>query len=396
MLTVGIVSLDTKNSAALLAMLQQTGLVAPIAQWDLMSGEGPTSRTAVPDVVLVEIGRDSKTPLEIAARLNRLNPSACIIACSAYQDPGPDLLMQAMRSGVREFLSQPIDPMIIREMLERLVKQRGMTHTETEKLIVIGGAKGGVGTTTVAVNLAVQLAREEGKRVVLFDLARPLGHAALLLDLETRFSFRAAVESLDRLDSSLFSGLLANHKSGLQLLGGASHADEWDRVSPLSLARVMNVAQSSYDYVLADIGTNTSTEWAPVLRMARHVVLVTETNVPSLWSLERHVTLLRALGLDAARLRLVVNRWHKADEEPLGAFEKRVKMAISERLPNDFKQVSRAVNMGTELVRGQNDQLLQRFRSLAEQVTGTVTGTGERKENGEKRGAFLGLFSGKQ
>ena len=62
MLTVGVVSLDTKNSAALLAMLQQTGLVQPTAQWDLMAGEGPTSRAAVPDVVLVEIGRDPEVP----------------------------------------------------------------------------------------------------------------------------------------------------------------------------------------------------------------------------------------------------------------------------------------------------------------------------------------------
>ena len=144
--------------------------------------------------------------------------------------------------------------MVVREMLERLVKQRGMAHSEMEKLLVVAGAKGGVGTTTVAVNLAVQLARGAGKRVVMFDLGRPLGHAALLLDLETRFSFRAAVESLDRLDSHLFSGLLANHKSGVQVLGGASHADEWDRISPLSLARVINVAQSSFDFVVADIG----------------------------------------------------------------------------------------------------------------------------------------------
>ena len=82
MLTVGVVSLDTKNSAALLAMLQQTGLVQPIAQWDLMAGEGPTSRAAVPDVVLVEIGRDAKIsagirrPLEPAQSL----PSASLPA----------------------------------------------------------------------------------------------------------------------------------------------------------------------------------------------------------------------------------------------------------------------------------------------------------------------------
>ena len=390
MLTAGVVSLDTKNSAALLAMLQQTGLVQPIAQWDLMAGEGPTSRAAVPDVILVEIGRDAKPPLESAARLNRLNPIACIIACSAYREPSPELLMQAMRSGVREFLTQPIDPMVLRDMLERLVKQRGMPHSEMEKLLVVSGAKGGVGTTTVAVNLAVQLARGAGKRVVLLDLGHPLGHASLLLDLEARFSFRAAVESLDRLDSHFFTGLLANHKSGVQVLAGASHADEWDQISPISLARVINVAQSGFDFVVADVGPRLSSEWAPLLRLARQVILVTETNVPSLWSLERQVTLLRSLGIDPARLRLVVNRWHRADDEPLQALEKRVKLPIFERLPNDFKQVSRAVNMGTELSRGQHDQLVEKFRSMVEQLTGV------RREGVEKRGSFLGLFSARK
>jgi pilus assembly protein CpaE len=390
MLTVGVVSLDTKNSAALLAMLQQTGLVQPVAQWDLMAGEGPTSRAAVPDVVLVEIGRDAKPPLEFAARLNRLNPAACIIACSAYQEPSPDLLMQAMRSGVREFLSAPIDPMVVREMLERLVKQRGTPHTEIEKLLVVAGAKGGVGTSTVAVNLAVQLERSAGKRVVLFDLERPLGHIALLMDLETRFSFRAAVESLDRLDSHLFSGLLASHKSGVQVLAGASHADEWDRIGVPALARVINVAQSSFDFVVADIGPNVTSDWAQVLRLARQIILVTETNVSCLWSLERHITLLRALGIDSARIRLVVNRWHRGDEEALQAFEKRVKLPIFERLPNDFKQVSRAVNMGAELSRGQHDQLVQRLRSMVDQITGNRT------SEPEKAQSFLGLFSGRR
>ncbi len=390
MLTVGVVSLDTKSSAALLARMQQTGLVQPIAQWDLMAGGGPTSRAAVPDVVLVEIGRDVKTPLDFAARLNRLNPSACIVACSAFQEPSPDLLMEAMRSGVREFVSQPLDPMVLRDVLERLVKQRGVPQADVERLLVIMGAKGGVGTTTVAVNLSVQLARAANKRTVLFDFGRPLGHAALLLDLETRFSFRAAVESLDRLDSSLLSGLLAIHKSGVQVLAGASHADEWDRVTPTALARVINVGQSTFDFVVADLGSMCSSEWIPVLRLARLVVMVTETNVPSLWSLERQLSLLRSVGIDSERFRLVANRWHRADEEPLGAFEKRVKMPFAVRLPNDYRQVSKAVNMGTALSRGQNDQLVQKFRSMAEEIAGIP------REAPGKRGSILGLFSSKK
>jgi pilus assembly protein CpaE len=390
MLTVGVVSLDTKSSAALLARMQQTGLVQPIAQWDLMAGDGPTSRAAVPDVVLVEIGRDVKTPLDFAARLNRLNPSACIVACSTFQEPSPDLLMEAMRSGVREFVSQPVDPMVLREVLERMLKQRGMPQADVEKLLVIMGAKGGVGTTTVAVNLSVQLARAASKRTLLLDFGRPLGHAALLLDLETRFSFRAAVESLDRLDSSLLSGLLAIHKSGVQVLAGASHADEWDRITPTALARVINVGQSGFDFAVADLGSMCSSEWIPVLRLARLVIMVTETNVPSLWSLERQLSLLRSVGIDSGRIRLAANRWHRADEEPLKAFEKRVKMPIAVRLPNDYQQVSKAVNMGTALSRGQNDHLVQKFRNMAEDIAGIP------REAPGKRGSILGLFSSKK
>jgi len=390
MLTVGVVSQDTKSAAALLARLQQTGLVQPVPHWDLMSGDGPTSRGGVPDVVLVEIGRDPKTTLDVAARLNQLNPSACIIACSAFQQPSPDLLMQAMRSGVREFIAQPIDPIVLRETLERLIKQRGMPTGDVEKLLVIIGAKGGVGTTTLAVNLSVQLAHALRKRTVLFDLGRPLGHAALLLDLETRFSFRAAVESLDRLDSHLFTGFLATHKSGVHLLAGASHADEWDHVTPSALARVINVAQGSYEAVVADLGPTGSSEWIPVLRLAHRVVIVSETDVPSLWSLERQLSLMRSLGVDSDRIRLVINRWHRADEEPLGVFEKRVKMPISARIPNDYKQVSRAVNMGIALTRNQNDQLVEKFRALAEEISGLP------QESPAKRSSILALFSSKR
>jgi Flp pilus assembly CpaE family ATPase len=141
--------------------------------------------------------------------------------------------------------------------------------------------------------------------------------------------------------------------------------------------------------VVADLDSNCSSEWGPVLRLARAIVLVAETNVPSLWSLERQLSLLRSLGIDSQRFRIVINRWHRADEEPLEAFEKRVKLPIFARLPNDFRQVSKAVNMGTALSRGPNDQLVSGYCHMAEQIAGV------RREGSGKRGKILGLFSSK-
>ena len=113
-----------------------------------------------------------------------------------------------------------------------------------ERLIVVMGSKGGVGATTVAVNLGVQLCTHAQKRVVLLDLARPLGNAHLLLDLHPRFGIRDAIDNLDRLDSHFFAGLLERHKSKLEILGGAMQPEEWQTIPTAPLERVVNVAQA--------------------------------------------------------------------------------------------------------------------------------------------------------
>src|SRR5215472_5207451 len=143
MLTAGVASTDAKSAAYLLASLQQTGLVQSVLEWTLPAAQVPDSSESVPDVVLVELARDSQTPLAFAAQLYRLRPSVCIIACSTLDQPSPDLLMQAMRSGVREFLPQPLDPLALRETLERLIQERPLGQSTAEKLIVLMGAKGG-------------------------------------------------------------------------------------------------------------------------------------------------------------------------------------------------------------------------------------------------------------
>src|SRR5260370_12767738 len=126
-----------------------------------------------------------------------------------------------------------------------------------EKLIVVMGSKGGVGTTTVAVNLGVQLSTYTHKRVVLLDFARPLGNVHLLLDLHTKFGVRDAVENLDRLDGHFFSVLLTRHKTKLEILVGAMQPEESQSIAVSSRYRVVNVADSRFDIVLWAIGQHT-------------------------------------------------------------------------------------------------------------------------------------------
>ena len=249
MLAAAVASKDAASSGNVRALLEQTGLVKSVAEWTTSSrGENwqPGSGQMVPDVVLLDLSPDTEPFFALAAQLRRHRPAVRMIACSPWKTPDPELLLRAMRAGVQEFLPKPVQPDALKTILERFL-QEGETGQaeEATMVIVVMGAKGGVGTSTIAVNLGVQLTQLTRKRVILFDLARPLGHDALLLDLQPEFSIRDAVENLERLDSHFLGGLLMQHKSGLQVLAGAAHPDHWQKLSVPSIARVVNVAQSA-------------------------------------------------------------------------------------------------------------------------------------------------------
>ena len=389
MLIASVASNVAKNGSYLRACLEQTGLVKSITEWGIDPSRHPAPGETVPDVVLIDLTRELEPCFEFAAHLRKLRPSACLVGYSPVQNPSPGLLIQAMRSGMQEFLSHPIEAAWLREILQRYIQQRGSQAEPeaAEKAIAVLGGKGGVGTTTVAVNLAVQLAAVADKRAVLLDFGRPLGLVSLLLDLQPRFSIRAAIENLERLDSYLLAGLLTRHKSGLEVLGGVSDPDEWQHIPVSALPRVVNVAQNCCDYLVMDMGSVYSSEWSPVLQLARTILVVTQADVPGLWALERHLSALASFGLDPARVQIVINRWHRPDEEALKAFEKKAKRSIFARIPNDFRRVSMAVNLGAPLAWDHNDPLVSRFRQMASQLVGVSLAVET------KRGSFLNFLS---
>jgi pilus assembly protein CpaE len=293
-----------------------------------------------------------------------------------------------MRSGVQDFLGKPVQAESLKDLLLRISQDvHAKEFPSQDKLIVVMGSKGGVGATTVAVNLGVQLASFAHRRTVLLDFARPLGNVHLLLDLHPKFSIRDAVDNLDRLDSHFLAGLLTKHKTKLEILGGTTQPEEWQNVNVSVLDRVINVAQNAFDVVLMDMGSQFSTDWSTILRMARMILVVAEANVPSLWTLERRLLALKGFGIPQERARIIINRWHKGDDEVLKSIQKDINRPIFASLPNDFRKASQAVNLGTPIQENHNNTLSTRYRQIAGQLVGIDTAVTE------KRSPLSGLFS---
>ena len=371
MLTVAIASGDPASSAQLLASLQQTGLVKSVKQWAVPADKLPDSADSLPEVVFLDLSRDPEPYFQLGAQIHRARPAVKLVACSAVVPPNHQLLLEAMRSGVQDFLAKPVDPASLKEILLRFTEDiDARDRSSLDRLIVIMGAKGGVGATTVAVNIGVQLSVFARKRVALLDFANPLGNVHLLLDLHPKFTVRDAVDNMDRLDSHFFAGLLTRHKTKLEVLGGVTQPEEWQSIHIPSLERVVNVAQNTFDMVLLDMGSQFSSEWTSILRMARMILIVAEANVPALWTLERRLLALKGFGVDPERARVIINRWHKGDDDVLKGIQKDINRPVFASLPNDFRMANAAVNLGTPLQENHNNTLSSRYRQIAAQLAG--------------------------
>lgn len=370
-LTVAMAGADPIGNSTLRSMLQQTGLVKGVHEWASLSAVKLRHAEDVPDVVFLDLSTGMGSEFQFAQELSKMRPSVHIIACTAKFETNPDFLLQAMRSGIRDFLQKPYNRIEVASLVHRLSGESAQSTKKAGagRLMVVLGTKGGVGTSTVAVNLAVQLARMQGKKTVLLDFSRPMGDVAALLDLKPRFQVRDAVENVKRLDAAMFEGLLMPHKSGLQVLCGASRLEDWRDGLVSVIERIVEVAQGIFDYVVMDLGAFYSSEWEKILQ-AGEVLLVSEADLPGLAKLDKHLRALSNLRVASNQVRLVINRWHRSDEEALAQIESTMKMPVFARLPNSFKQVTEATVRGIPVAKD-GDPLTEGFAKIAGQLAGT-------------------------
>lgn len=370
-LSVVIVATDSEQRALLQVLVDGTTVARTVQS----CGSFPVAaadpvvrrvRAANPDVTLVDIPGDNATPaLRAIELLHQEMPDAAIFAVGNLKQP--QVIVNAMRVGAREYVERPTTTTDLLEAFVRLTSAQRRTHQEglRGKVFSVINAKGGNGATTVAVNLALALQSSYGQ-TVLVDLA-PLGHAALHMNLKPVFNVADATRNLHRMDASLLESYMTRHSGGLQLLAGANVPAAIDP-STAEFVRLFDMLVSHYRYVVVDASSRFDAASRLIASLSETVLLVACSDVASLWSAARvHQYLGESGGRE--RVRLVLNRFRKVPGFSEADAEAAVGAKLLWRVPNQYFAVSTAIDRGTPVMDQRNSEIARCFAGLAQELT---------------------------
>ena len=326
----------------------------------------------VADLLILELDKDrGKTFAQIQAIL-AVSPSTEIFLTSAQTDS--EVLLEALRTGVKEFIRQPIQRAELEEALLRFKerhREKKPAMVKRGKLITVIGSKGGVGTTTVAVNLAASLRQANPDRsVVLVDLNPQFGDAALFLDMESAHTMGDIAKNIARLDETFLMSILSKHASGLYLLPSVEAVDEIGLLTPDAVEKTLNLLQTMFDFVVIDSGDSLADTTLATLNMSPTVFLVCTLTLPVLRNTKRLLNILSHLHCPTERISIVVNRYEKRTEVSLKDMEEALERKASWLIPNDYFTTMNAINKGQPLsaIAGRAD-VTKHFIKLAQTLS---------------------------
>ena len=299
------------------------------------------------DVLVVHLDPIPELVLPALGDVAEANPDLLIFAISESTDG--QLILQAMRHGIREFLTKPIDESVLAEAFGR-VAQRSVGAGKQGSLITVIGGAGGVGATTLAVNLAVELNELAPGKVVVVDLDHRFGQVATHLDVDPTYSIADLCDTTEQIEQQMVERVLVRHRTGTQVLSRPLHFSQSDSITAAHSVGVLSALTALNEYVVVDGPTRFDFGTKAVLDISDFNLLVVQLVVPTVRSVHRMLEGMREVGFNLDRMRLVCNRIGcEGGGISIDDVGSTLNMPIFAEIPDDWVTVNNAINIGEPL-----------------------------------------------
>ncbi len=317
-----------------------------------------------PAVVVLDLRGRSAVPPAVAL-LRRHHPLTGVLIVASHLDPA--LMLEAMRAGVNEFVTEPVTPHELKAALDRVVSKRPMP--DPGQVFAFVGGKGGIGTTTLAVNVAAVLAGRKPASALLIDLHVAYGDAAVFLGVEPRFSVADALENVDRIDAAFLGGVVGHTKMGIDVLASSDRA-MLGHTDARAVRKLIDAAARCYRHVVLDVPRSDGTI-LDSLDLANPIFVVANQELSTVRSASRMAGALRQ-RYGAARVAAVVSRFDHLAEIGEKDIERALGSPIADVFPSNYRIALEALNRGRPLVLDNHNKLASSLASFARSLPGHV------------------------
>ena len=346
-----------------------------------------------PDVAIIDIDSDDEKAMQLVESISKSHPDTGIVVVSSRTDG--QMILRAMRAGAREFLNSPIQIDELVGSLDRVSSTSdGKQRSNAGSIIAVAGASGGVGNTSIAVNLAVALATKPDRSVVLIDLDLALGDADVFLDMIPDYTLLDVAQNISRLDLALLRKSLTKHESGVYLLPRPVQIEDISSISNVDFKRVLGLLRASFTHLVIDLSKSYTRLDIAALEAAQHIVLLTQLDLPCLRNVVRLLSSLESYDGVNDKINVVVNR-SGLDKTQISSAkaEETIDREIFWRIPNNYPVISDCRNNGVPLLENaKNAAITHSICELAEKLSGDAPAEEAGAEKKDKKSwlKFLG------
>jgi pilus assembly protein CpaE len=327
-------------------------------------------RAKKPDIVILELTKDSSGVLRWIEQIKLEFPESAIFVSSFEKKT--ELVISAMRAGAQEFLSRPIGANEIKEAVEKVIRikaQKKAQVAQKGRIISVFSKKGGMGVTTLAVNLAIALSQLSDTKTALIDLDLQLGDITSFMNLSPDYNIFDVLNERGEVDPHKLQSCMTRHESGVFVLAEPKNPADSENISSSQINQILLHLRSIFSYIIIDMSHKFDSKNLEVFDLSDTVVVVTVPNISSLRAAKKVLGSFRDLGYARDKIRLVVNRTDKRDPIKPEEIEKTLHRPISWMIPNDYPTVIEAINTGIPLVsRKGTSKVAKSIKDLANQI----------------------------
>ena len=320
-----------------------------------------------PDSVLIVDFSDNRAQkTDLISKVCSKYPQCTIVALS--DNPSVHLIVEVMRAGAKEFLPVPVIKNEFTDCINKILANSGKSAVKNKcKIISVFSNKGGIGKTSLATNLALELAKITKENIALIDLNFQTGDITTFLDLKPSFNISYMLENIDKINETFLLSTLERYKrTSLYVLADPPYFKQADNIKPSQITKLFDTLKDTFSYIIVDVEASFEGKNIAALDNSDVILLVTVANLPALRNTQRCLELFDKLGYDSDKTKIVVNRYMENDEIKEDDVKKVLSKDVFWKIPNNYFAIMNAINKGIPVSEiNTSTNVAQSYRELA-------------------------------